>query len=142
MRIYESSRTLWFYPLIYLGMQNGCIIKMDIFWYKCVWKCIWRWNKYNNSIGIQCWCSRLLYSSEIFGPVYHNQLKDNVNGIWRRGGGGNPVHFYFVQCCPYGTRWYSFSVIRYPGMASLWNTISRIKCFLTGSISSSLMYVA
>lgn len=43
----------------------------------------------------------MLYSSEIFGPVHHNQLKDNgMGGLV--GGGRNPVHFYFVHCCPLG----------------------------------------
>lgn len=138
MRINESSRASWFYPLIYLGMQNGCLIKMDIFWYTCVWKRIWRWNKYNNSMGIQCWCSKLccsLLKYLVLCITINWKIMERV-GWWGVGGHS----FLFCTLLPIGTRWYSFSVIRYPGMASLWNTISRIKCFLThGNISSSLM---
>lgn len=35
----------------------------------------------------------MLFSSEIFGPVHHNQLKNNVNGI---GGGGGAILYISI----------------------------------------------
>lgn len=55
---------------------------------------------YNAGYGV---LSRLCCTlQKYFGPVHHNQLKDNVNGMGGEGGGTNPVHFYFVQRSPMG----------------------------------------
>lgn len=58
---------------------------------------------YNAGVLSRLCCTLQKY----FGPVHHNQLKDNVNGMggeMGRGGaeGTNPVHFYFVQRSPMG----------------------------------------
>lgn len=47
-----------------------------------------------------------------FGPVHHNQLKDNVNGMGgemgRGGGGDQSCTFLLCTTFPNGTRWHSF----------------------------------
>lgn len=93
---------------------------------------------YNAGVLSRLCCTLQKY----FGPVHHNQLKDNVNGMggeMGRGGRRGPIlYISTLYNVPQWDQMTFISVIRYPGMASLWNTISRIKCFLTGNVSSSL----
>lgn len=69
---------------------------------------------YNAGVLSRLCCTLQKY----FGPVHHNQLKDNVNGMGGEGGG--PIlYISTLYNVPQWDQMTFISVIRYPRMASL-----------------------